>query len=55
MGMLHIKLKGITECSNMVAHILPKDTFPDPGDEVNRSNSTFSEHGHAEHQIKEKR
>ena len=31
-GQLHIKLKGITKCSNMVANILPEEPhlFPRP-------------------------
>ena len=40
--MLHIKLKGITKCSNMVANILQADPPPpDPGDGVNRANFNF--------------
>ena len=47
--MLHIKLKGITKCSNMVANIMPTDPLPlDPRDQ----SSTFSEHGHVAYQIK---
>ena len=33
--MLHIKLKGITNATSMVANILPADL--DPGDDVKRS------------------
>ena len=39
----------------MVANILPTNPLPpplDPGNVVNRSNSTFSEHGHVAYQIK---
>ena len=35
----------------MGANIFPADT-PDPGDGVNRSNSTFLEYGHDAYQIK---
>ena len=31
MVMLHIKLKGITKCSSMVANILPADPSPIKG------------------------
>ena len=51
MVMLHIRSKGITNAA-IVANILPADGRPDPGDEVNRSNSFFSEHGHVAYQIK---
>ena len=39
MVVLHIKLKGVTKCSNMVANILLPDPLPPscPGDWVNRS------------------
>ena len=33
MVMLHIKLNGITKCSNMVANILSADPSPDPRDQ----------------------
>ena len=37
MVILHIKLNGITKCSNMVANILPADPPPpDPGVEVQK-------------------
>ena len=32
---LHIKLNGMLECSNLVANILPTDHPPDPWDWVN--------------------
>ena len=54
--MLHIKLKGITKGSNVVANILPADlpnpTPLDPEDGVKRSKFTFLEHGHVAYQIK---
>ena len=49
MVMLHIKFKGITKCSNMVANILPTDLYDPRGW---GKNSTFSEHGHVAYQIK---
>ena len=54
---LHIKLKGIKKCSKTVANILSIDILlppplPDPGDWVNRSISTFSEHTDVAYQIK---
>ena len=55
MVLLHIKLKGITKCSNMVANILASDPPPpppDPGVGSKGQNSTFSEHGHVAYQIK---
>ena len=37
----------------MIANILPTDPpTPDPREEVSRSNSNFSEHGHVAYQIK---
>ena len=54
MIILHIKLKGITKCSNMVANILHADT-PLPttlGNGIKGQNLTFSEHGHVAYQIK---
>ena len=52
--MLHIKLKGITKCSNMVANILSADPPPQMtlGDGSIGQNSTFSEQGHIAYQIK---
>ena len=47
--MLHIKLKGITKCSNMVANIFTAEPRPRGG--VNRSKFIFSEHGHVAYQI----
>ena len=47
--MLHIKLNGITKCSNMVATILPGSML------LTRpigQKSTFSEHCHVLYQIK---
>ena len=53
MGILHIKLKRITKCSNMVANILP--TYlpppPDPGKWYTGQNQIFSEHVHVAYQI----
>ena len=49
MVMLHIQLKGITECSSMVANILPTDN-PTLGMGSVGQNSTFSEHGHVAYQ-----
>ena len=48
--MLHIKLNGITKCSNMVATILPG---PMPLTWPIGQKSTFSEHCHVAYQIKE--
>ena len=49
MVMLHIKLNGITKCSNMVPNILLPDTPPpDPRGQ----NSTFSEQCNVAYQIK---
>ena len=44
----HVKLKGITKCSNMVANIFSADppTPSDPGEGSIGQNSTFLEHGH---------
>ena len=44
MVMLHIKFKGITKCSNMVANNLPPRGLG--------QNSTFSEQGHVAYQFK---
>ena len=54
MVMLHIKLKGITKCSNMVAIILPADTDLSPRQGMGSigQKSFFSEHGHVAYQIK---
>ena len=52
MVMLHIKINGITNCSNMVANILPTIP-PDPrGIGSIGQKSTFSEHGHVAYDIK---
>ena len=52
--MFHIKLKGITKCSNIVANILPADPPPPLGSlmESIGQNSVFSEHGQVAYQIK---
>ena len=47
MGMLHIKLKGITKYSRMIVIILPADTHLTLG-----SNSTFSKHAYVAYQMK---
>ena len=47
MIMFHIKLKGITKCSSMVANISTVLLYS------KGQNKTFSEHGHASYQIKE--
>ena len=57
MVIFHIKLKGITKYSSMVANILPTDPYSYPLltlrlGSVGR-NSTFSEHGFVAYQIKE--
>ena len=49
--MLHIKLNGITKCSNIVANSLPADLHPDPRASKGKK-STLSKHGHVVHQIK---
>ena len=52
--MLHIKLKGITKCSNIVGNILPANPLPhDPKGWVKRSKFIFfSENGHVVYQVK---
>ena len=50
--MLHIKLKGITKCSSMVANILSADPSLTLGMGLLGQHSTFSEHGHVAYQIK---
>ena len=57
MVIFHIKLKGITKYSSMVANILPTDPYSYPLltlrlGSVGR-NSTLSEHGFVAYQIKE--
>ena len=47
--MLHIKLKGITKCSSMVAYFARRFL---PGDGSIGQNSTFSELGHVSYPIK---
>ena len=46
----HIKLKGITKCSSMVANILPADPSLTLGMGSIGRISTFSEHGHVAYQ-----
>ena len=48
---LHIKLKGITKCSSMVANILPTDPSLTLGMGSIGQNSTFSVLGHVAYQI----
>ena len=50
--MLHIKLKRITQCSYMIANICPQTPPLTLGMGSLGQNSTFSEHGHVEYQIK---
>ena len=51
--MLHIKLKGITKCSNIVANILPADPPPSTlGIRSIGQNLIYAEHGHVAYQIK---
>ena len=50
--MLHVKLKDITKCSNMVANILPTYSPTTLGMLSIGQNSAFSEHGHVAYQIK---
>ena len=50
--MLHIKLKGISKGSSMVAIILPADPSLVLLLGSKGQNSTFSEHGHVSYQIK---
>ena len=55
---LHIKSKGSTKCSNIVANILFRRPLPTPtpltlGFGSKGRNSTFSELGHVAYQIKE--
>ena len=55
MFMLHIRLKGIMQCSNLVSKIFPADPPPPSrpwgmGSKVR--NSTLSEYGHVAYQIK---
>ena len=52
MVMLHIKLKGIMKCCNMVANILRADPPPTLGIGSVGQNSTFSEHDHVAYQNK---
>ena len=51
MVMLHIKFKGITKCSSMVANILPADPSLTLGMRSIVKKSTFSEHGRVAYQI----
>ena len=51
-GYIAYKIKGIHECINMVANILPTASPPPPDPGVKRSNLTFAEHDHVAYQIK---
>ena len=52
MVMLHMKLKEIMKCSNMVANILPADPSLTLGMGLIGQNSILTEHGHVAYQIK---
>ena len=52
--MMHIKLTGLTKCSNMAANVLPAVASPFPttaGDGVKRSKFNFLEHSNVAYQI----